>query len=65
MIDDNNIDALMERGKKHLAAGYKGAALNDFLRVLELTDHYHDEAKGYVDMINDIFNFVHKDNYNP
>ncbi|MEG1794404.1 MAG: hypothetical protein RSB93_05170 [Rikenellaceae bacterium] len=65
MIDDNNVDALMERGKQNLTAGYKGSALNDFLRVLELTDNKHREAKEYVDMINEIFAFVHIDNYNP
>lgn len=65
MIDDNNVDALLERGKTHLAGGYKGAAMNDFLRVLELTDNNHDEAQGYVDMINDIFNYTYKDTYNP
>ncbi|WP_297449806.1 hypothetical protein [uncultured Alistipes sp.] len=54
----------MRRGKLHHKAGAFDKALNDFLRVRELSGP-NPEADGYIDMLREIFAFRYGDLYNP
>lgn len=67
LLEENPVDTelLMQRGKIYLARGERGQALNDFNEILEITRGKNKEAQEYVDMINQIFDFVYLDNYNP
>ena len=67
LLEENPVDTelLMQRGKIYLARGERGQALNDFNEILEITKGKNKEAQEYVDMINQIFDFVYLDNYNP
>ena len=60
--DDGSL--YMERGKLYHKAGAFDRALNDFLRVRELSGP-NAEADGYIDLLREIFAFRYNDLYNP
>ena len=65
-IDENPTESelYLERGKLSHRSGVFDKALNDFIRVREL-EPGHVEAKEYIAMISEIFEFRYKDIYNP
>ncbi len=63
-ISSTEIRDLVRSGKEHYARQEWGGALNDFRRVLEMCPWYT-QATEYVDMIEAILEFRHKDIYNP
>ena len=62
--DPANTGLLLERGRLHHRLSEWGAALNDFNAVLRL-DPACEEARQYIDMIQEILAFRYKDIYNP
>lgn len=59
-----NVGLLVERGMLHYRLNEWGAALNDFNRALTL-DPSHEEARQYVEMVQEILQFRYTDLYNP
>ena len=53
-----------ERGKLYYRAGAFDKAMNDFVRVCTI-EPGHVEAGEYIRLISEIFEFYHKDLYNP
>lgn len=56
--------SLLERGRLHYRMNEWGAALNDFNAVLRI-DPGHEEARQFVEMVEEILAFRYKDIYNP
>ncbi len=56
-------ELLLKRGCLYRKAGDLRKALNDFITVLEI-DPENKEAKTYVDMLNEIFEFHYTEIYN-
>ena len=57
-------DLYMQRGKLFYLLGEYHSAKNDFIRADELSGG-DDEARSYIDMISEIFEFRNLDMYNP
>ena len=62
--DPENTALLLERGQLHYRMNQWGAALNDFNAILRL-DPGHEEARQFVEMVEEILAFRYKDIYNP
>ncbi len=63
-ISSTQIRALLADGREKYRAGHFGAALNDFLRVLDLAPT-NAEAAGYRQLIDEILEFRNTDILNP
>ena len=62
--DPENTALLLERGQLHYRMNQWGAALNDFNAILRLNPG-HEEARQFVEMVEEILAFRYKDIYNP
>ena len=54
----------LERGKLYHRRSEFDKALNDFIRVTDLSGEEHREAEGYIAMIRGIFDFRYMESYN-
>ncbi|MEG1634991.1 MAG: hypothetical protein RR277_05330 [Rikenellaceae bacterium] len=61
--DKKNIDLYMERAMLHYKSSNLKAAYNDFVDVLYI-DSKNIKAKRYADIIDNIFSFEYRENYN-
>jgi tetratricopeptide (TPR) repeat protein len=57
-------EACFLRGEAFYKSQKFGDSLNNFKKVLEINPE-NENAQTYVDMINNILNFYHKELYNP
>ncbi len=64
MSGAEEIQRLLESGKRHYSNGAFGAAANDFAAVAAL-DPGNAEAEGYLHMIDEIQNYRNTDLLNP
>ena len=62
--EPENVELLLERGKLHYRHNEWGAALNDFNTVLRLNPQ-HEEARQFIEMVQEILEFRYTDIYNP
>lgn len=60
----NSAEANFLKGEAFYKSQKWGEALNSFQKVLEI-DPENKNARAYVDMVNNILNFYHKELYNP
>lgn len=65
-IDSSPLEAdlYLQRGKLYHRTGEFHHALNDFIRVRQLSDT-HPEAEAYITLLREIFAFRHAECYNP
>lgn len=63
-VNESNPEADMLMGMSYYKMQEWGKALNCFNAVVSV-DPENKNAKGYIDMIQNILKFYHKDRYNP
>ncbi len=63
-FSSTDIREAMRSGQEHYRRNAWGEALNDFNRVLEMCP-WHEQARQFVEMIQDILAFRYTDIYNP
>lgn len=63
-LEPENAGLYIERGKAYYKTASYHDALNDFIKARDLAPD-NSEAAGYIELINEIFEYRYKDYYNP
>jgi tetratricopeptide (TPR) repeat protein len=62
--DPLNAEAYFQRGKARWQSGTLPAAINDFIKTLDINPN-HNQAQVSLEMVKDILSFRNPDLYNP